>query len=506
MRSVARYRGGVNDGLLMGVDIGTSYSKGVVTTSDGAIVARAERAHDVSMPHPGWAEHDADAVWWADLCAITHELASSVGPERVRALAVSGLGPAFLTLDQHDRPLRPAILYGIDTRASVEIEELAERYGETAILERCGAAVTSQSVGPKALWVRRHEPETWARTRRFGMVASYLVLRLTGEYVLDHQSASHCTPLYDIEARAWIGQRADDIVPGLELPELRWATESAGRLRPEAAAETGLRAGTPVSVGTIDAWAEATSIGVRRPREAMLMYGTALTLVHMLAPFRPLASMWGCVGALPETWSLAGGVTTSGALTKWLQRLVGDVPYQTLLDEAADTEPGADGLVLLPYFSGERNPFYDPDARGVIAGLSLNHGRGHLYRAVLEGTAYGARHMLEALAQAGHTPRRLVAVGGGTQHPLWPRIVSDVTGVAQELPAETVGASYGDAWLGGVAAGLIDRASDWSRITEVVEPDASRRARYDDRYAAFRALYPATADVVHGLAADARAG
>ncbi len=488
----------------MGVDIGTSYSKGVVATLEGTIVARADRAHDVSMPHPGWAEHEADGIWWSELCSIARELAATVGRDRIRALGVSGLGPSFVPLDAADTPLRPAILYGIDTRASSEIEELTQRYGAERVLERCGAAITSQSVGPKALWVRRHEPETWARTRRFGMVASYLVRRLTGEYTLDHVSASLCGPLYDIEQRAWIDDWAQEVVPGLELPELRWATETAGTIRAGAASDTGLPPGIPVSVGTIDAWAEATSVGVREPGEAMLMYGTALTLVQMLAPFRPTASMWGCVGALPETWSLAGGVTTSGALTKWLSRLVGDVPYETLLAEAAAVPPGADGLLLLPYFSGERNPFYDPDARGVIAGLTLNHGRGHLYRAVLEGTALGVRHMLDALAQDGHVPQRLVAVGGGTRGRLWPTIVSDATGLAQQLPRETIGASYGDAWLGGVAAGLVDPASDWTRLATSIEPDPAARGTYDQLYGSFLELYPATKDVVHHLAARAR--
>ena len=387
----------------MGVDIGTSYSKGVVATLEGTIVARASRAHDVSMPHPGWAEHDADAVWWSDLCALTRELTAALAGDRVRALGISGLGPAFLPLDERDRPLRPAILYGVDTRASAEIDELTGRYGSERVLERCGAAITSQSVGPKALWVRRHQPEIWARTRRFGMAASYLVRRLTGEYVLDHVSASLCQPLYDINTRQWIEDWADEVAPGLELPELHFATEVAGTLRATAAAETGLPAGIPVSVGTIDAWAEATSVGVRQPGEAMLMYGTALTLVQMLAPFRPLASMWGSAGALPETWTLAGGVTTSGALTKWVRHLVGDVPYETLLEEAGAIRPGSDGLLLLPYFSGERNPFYDPDARGVIAGLTLSHGRGHLYRAVLEGSALGVRHMLERWPRPGRS-------------------------------------------------------------------------------------------------------
>jgi xylulokinase len=494
----------MNDELLMGVDIGTSYSKGVVATPDGRIVARTSRAHDVSMPRPGWAEHDVDAVWWGDLCAITSELTGIVGADRVKALAVSGLGPAFVPLDEHDRPLRPAILYGIDTRATAEIEELGRRYGEDAILERCGARLTSQSVGPKGLWVRRNEPEAWANTRRFGMVASYLVLRLTGEYVLDHQSASHCTPLYDISARAWIGDRVSDVAPGLEMPQLCWAPEPAGAIRAAAAEACGLRAGTPVAVGTIDAWAEATSIGVRAPGEAMLMYGTALTLVQMLAPFRPLPSMWGGVGALPGTWTLAGGVTTAGALTKWFRRLVGDVPYETLLAEASEVPPGSDGLVVLPYFSGERNPFYDPDARGVICGLSLSHGRGHLYRAILEGAAFGARHMLESLAEAGHVPSRLVAVGGGTKGPLWPQIVSDVTGIVQEMPAETVGASYGDAWFAGVASGLVDPDTDWSRVVARVTPNAANRETYDRVYSVFRELYPATADAAHALAAQAR--
>lgn len=483
--------------LLLGVDVGTSSTKGVLVREDGTVVANAVREHRTATPRPGWAEHDPKRDWWDGFRAVTGELLPVAG-ERVGAIGVSGLGPCVLAADESGAPLRPAILYGIDTRATAEIDELTGRLGAEHILERCGSPLTSQAVGPKLLWLRRNEPVVWERTRRIFMASSFLVHRLTGRYVLDHHSASQSAPLYDGSEHRWIEEWAEMIAPGLQLPELVWPAEVVGTVTADAAAQTGLAAGTPVIAGTVDAWSEALSVGVRAPGDVMLMYGTTMFLVEVTD--RPLrsASLWGTLGVFPGTYCLAGGMATSGAVTDWLRRLTG-APFEDLIAEARAVGRGAEGLLMLPYFAGERTPLFDPHARGVLAGLTLRHGRGHLYRAALEATAFGVRHNLETMRTAGGVDKRLVAVGGGTQGGLWLQIVSDVLQQPQQVPQHTIGACYGDALLAGIGSGAVDAGAQWNPIVNVVEPDATAADEYDRLYGLYRELYPATRDLVHAL-------
>ena len=485
--------------LLLGIDIGTASSKGVLARPTGEIVATAERAHEFAVPRPGWAEHDAEAVWWDDLVAICRELAPP-DEAAIAAVCVSGIGPCLLPVDETGRPLRPAILYGIDTRATAEIDELNRRYGADSILARGGSPLTTQAVGPKLLWLRHNEPDVFERTRGFLMASSFAVKRLTGEYVLDHHSASQCDPLYDIHESRWIEELADEIAPGVRLPRLLWPSEVAGRVTRGAAEATGLPEGTEVAAGTVDAWAEAVSAGVRKPGDTMLMYGSTMFIIEILAEPLTHPKLWSTNGVFPGTPTLAAGMATSGALTAWLRKIAGEPSYDELVAEAAATPPGADGLVVLPYFAGERTPLFDPAARGVVCGLTLAHGRGHLYRSLLEGTAYGVRHNLEAMDDAGGGTRRLVAVGGGTKGGLWTQVVSDVTGQPQELPRHTIGASYGDALLAGIGAGLLDTDADWSEAAETVVADPRTAELYDRLYNLYRDLYGATRDHTHALA------
>jgi xylulokinase len=486
--------------LLLGIDIGTSSSKGVLADADGQVLATATRPHDFALPHPGWAEHDAEGVWWADFLAICRELVAQA-QEPVRALCVSGIGPCVLPADTGGRPLRLAILYGIDTRATREIAEQTEQYGAERILARCGSLLTTQAVGPKLAWLRRHEPDVWAQTRYMFMANSFIIHRLTGEYVLDHHSASQCAPLYDLREHGWIEEWAAEIAPGLALPRLLWPAEVAGTVTQEASRLTGLPAGIPVAAGTIDAWAEAASAGVLDPGDLMLMYGTTMFIVEVVAAPRPHPALWTTAGVFPGTYTFAAGMATSGALTGWLRTIAGNLPYETLVQEAAQVPAGADGLVVLPYFSGERTPIFDPQARGTICGLTLSHGRGHLYRALLEATAYGVRHILETLHEAGGGGTRLVAVGGGTKGGLWTQIVSSVVGREQVLPAETIGASYGDALLAALAAGLAEPTARWNQPAAIIPPDPASRDIYDQLYTLYRELYPATRAIAHSLAA-----
>ncbi|CAM00283.1 xylulokinase [Saccharopolyspora erythraea NRRL 2338] len=490
--------------VLLGIDIGTSSSKGVLVTADGRVVARATKPHETSYPHPGWVEHDAEDVWWADFRALVSELLPAVEGRTLAGLGVSGIGPVLLPADGDGNPLRPAILYGVDTRATEQIAALTEELGADEILRRGGSALSSQAVGPKIRWLAEHEPETYRRTEMLLMCSSYLVHRLTGRYVLDHHSASQCDPLYDLAARDWSAQWAARVAPDLPLPELAWPTEVVGHVGARAAAETGLPEGLPVTAGTVDAWAEATSVGVRKPGDVMLMYGTTMFFVQVLTDPHPHPALWGTCGAFPDTYTLAAGMATSGAVTDWLRKLV-DGEFADLVEQAAQAPAGSRGLLLLPYFAGERTPIFDPDARGILAGLTTSHGRGELYRAALEGIAYGVRHNLEAMSEAGGTAGRLVAVGGGTQGGLWTQIVSDVTGQEQQVPGETVGAAFGDALLAGVGTGAAVAPDEWNPIATTVRPNPANHDRYDAFYRHYRDLYEATTGIAHFLAEEQRA-
>jgi xylulokinase len=483
--------------VVLGFDVGTSASKGVLVSPDGSVVRRAVREHTVSRPHPGHVEMDAE-TWWREFVSISDELLAA-GDVEVAAIGVSGMGPSVVPADAVGEPVSPAILYGVDSRASRQIHELEEALGADRILETCGLALSSQAAGPKIMWALEDESPRAARTRRFFMPSSFLAHRLTGQYVLDHPSASQTAPFYDPRMQSWDPERCDRFIPGVEMPALRLPGEAAGEVTEDAARHlTGIRPGTPVAAGTIDAWAEAVSVGADSPGDLMVMYGTTMFLIATTRKPSRSSTLWASAGLSDGTHALTGGTATSGAITSWLRDLTGEADHATLIAEAERSGPGARGLLMLPYFAGERSPIMDPEARGVVVGLSLSHTRGDLYRAALEAAAFSVRHHLEEMAAAGVHPQRVVAVGGGTQGGLWPQIVSDVTGVPQEIPQHTVGAAYGVARMAARLAGLSD-TSDWNPRDHVVHPDPAADGAYDDLYAAFRELYPATRDVVHAL-------
>ncbi|MEV1131923.1 FGGY family carbohydrate kinase [Agromyces sp. NPDC049794] len=493
----------------LGVDIGTSSSKGTLVDADGMILAIATVVHDVSRPRSGWVEMDG-RVWWSEFVELSRRLladASDRGIEiELAGVGVSGMGPCILLADEHDEPVRPAILYGVDTRASAQVDGMTHELGVDEITRIGGSILTSQAGGPKIRWIAEEEPEAYARARRLFMPASWLARKLTGAYVLDHQSASQVSPLYDIEAEAWHEPWWSRFADGIETPQLAWAGDVVGTVTDAAAAATGVPAGTPVIAGTIDAWTEAVSAGAHDAGDLMLMYGTTMFLIATGDETLRTPSMWTTVGAFAGTRNLAGGLATSGALTAWLKDLT-DADYPTLLAEAAESGVGARGLVMLPYFAGERTPILDPDARGVVAGLTLSHTRGDLYRAALEATALGVRHNIETMRAAGADIRRIVAVGGGTQGSLWLQIVSDATGLAQEVPQTTIGASYGAAFLAAVATadGISPRITDWNPVAETIRPDAAVAADYDVLFQRYLQLYASTKHLVHELA-DAQRG
>ncbi len=494
--------------LLLGIDIGTYSSKAALVTPAGEVLRTAVVPHGIATPAPGHVEQDADAVWWHDVCALCRQLLDGT-PYRgsdVAAVAVSAIGPCLLPLDEAGRPLRPGILYGVDVRAADQIAELDALIGRDQIQRFSLMSLTSQAIGPKIRWLRQHEPELWQRTRRLTTASAYLVWRLCSEHRIDRHTASHFMPLYDPRTGGWDDRYAEHVAPVAMLPAPGWSDEVAGSVTAAAAQATGLAVGTPVAVGAVDALSEAISVGVSRPGDLMVMYGSTTFFILVQAAPTPDERVWTVAGAWPGQFNLAAGMSTTGSLTRWFQdQLARDLPEgdaSALFDAAARVAPGAGGLVFLPYFSGERTPINDPLARGVIAGLSLAHTREQLFRAVLEGVACGVRHNVETLAALGAQVQRVVAVGGGAQTDTWLQIVSDVCGVRQEVPTITIGACYGDAFLAGCAAGLLRREQigEWVRPGRIIEPDEKLRPTYDALYADYLDLYRDSRPVVHHLA------
>lgn len=492
--------------MFLGIDVGTGSSKAVLAGSDGSIVDTAAITHQVSLPRPGWAEFDAETAWWAEVAALCTELFSRNDPALVEGVAVSGLGPCLVVTDAHFTPLRPAILYGVDTRAERQIEDLNAEFGVEAMYATGGKVLSSQAVGPKLRWLADNEPDVFEAARHWFSASSFLTARLTGEYILDHHTASQCDPLYDITAQDWIPERAGAIAGHIPMPRLAWSTDIIGAVTATAAATTGIPEGTPVCAGTVDAWAEGFSAGVRHPGDFMLMYGSTMFFVQVLEEFHAHRQLWTTAGVERGSLTLAGGMSTSGSLITWLAQLFGGIPMETLMSEAAAAGPGAGGLLMLPYFAGERSPILDPDARGTIIGLTLRHGRGHLVRAALEGICFGLRQSLELFESSGQPIQRILAVGGGTQGTLWTQLVSDILGRPQIIPEQTIGASYGDALMAAIGTGAVPPDTDWTRPARVVDPNPEAAELYNSLYQDYCRLYPATAGHMHALAQVQREG
>ena len=487
----------------LGIDIGTFESKGVLVDGDGHILAQARRPHRMLVPRPGWAEHRPDEDWWGDFVVLTRELlaTSGVNPAAIRGVAASAIGPCMLPVDATGAPLMNGVLYGVDTRAAAQIDRLNAEIGAERILQTCGNALNSQAVGPKILWLRDEHPELFARTARILTSTSYITWKLTGACTIDHYTAANFSPLYDVNRLDWTQDLADFIGPD-RLPQLMWSTDIAGHVTAEAAAETGLAVGTPVTCGTIDAAAEAVSVGVQHPGECMLMYGSTIFIIQVTD--RPVRDprLWYAPWLFPGLHASMAGLATSGTLTHWFRdTLAPGADFATLAAEAAASPKGAKGVLCLPYFSGERTPIHDPHAKGCFFGLDMTHGRGDLFRAVLEGIASGTAHVFETCREVGATPSRVLAVGGGTQNAVWMQATSDLAGLPQLVCEKTVGASYGDAFLAAVATGaaMPEEIGRWNRVVRTVEPQPE--PAYARQYPHWKALYRQSRDIAHALSA-----
>ncbi len=490
----------------LGVDIGTFESKGVLVDESGAVVAQAARPHQMIVPQAGWAEHRPDEDWWGDFVHITKALlaGNGVDPTAIKAVATSAIGPCMLPVDADGTPLMNGVLYGVDTRAAREIDDLNGQLGEEGILAHSGNALTSQAVGPKILWFKRNHPDLWARTHKILTATSFLTFKLTGRFVIDHYTAPNSAPLYDIKAQTWSDALGSHICSLELMPELMWSTEIAGTVTTKAAQESGLAEGTPVTCGTIDAAAEAVSVGTLNAGDMMMMYGSTIFIITVTEDQFSDPRLWHAPWLFEGEYAAMAGLATSGTLTHWFRdhfakELSKDEAFPVLATEAETSPPGAKGLLCLPYFSGERTPIHDPKAKGAFFGLDLTHTRGDLYRAVIEGIAMGTRHVTDTYAEAGQVPKRLLAVGGGTKNQLWLQATSDLTGLDQIVCSVTTGASYGNAFLARMALGEVtkDDLPTWNPMSRTVK--ATKHDAYERQYPLFKALYEQTKDIAHQL-------
>ncbi|MFK7879655.1 FGGY-family carbohydrate kinase [Roseobacter sp.] len=490
----------------LGIDIGTYETKGVLVDFEGKVIAQAARGHEMLVPQPGWAEHRPEEDWWGDFVFVCKKLLADSGVDAIdiKAVACSAIGPCMLPVDANGTPLMNGILYGVDGRAEVEVRDLTARIGEETIIQRCGNALTSQSVGPKILWLKRQRPEIFENTAHILTSTSFLVQRLAGEVVIDHYTAANFSPLYDVAAQSWVDDLANDIVPLNKLPRLMWSHEIAGQITAQAAQATGLTEGTPVTAGTIDAAAEAFSVGVDQPGDMMMMYGSTIFMILHSQKQVSDAAIWYAPWLFEGEHASLAGLATSGTLTHWFRdQMARDLTvaeaFSVLAEEALASPPGANGLLFLPYFSGERTPIHDVDAKGAFFGLNLTHQRGDMYRALIEGIAFGTRHVTDTFAALGQRPSRLMAVGGGTKNRLWLQATSDITGIDQMVCKKTLGASYGDAFLAALAIGAVNRGdiARWNPVQETVR--AVPNPTYEKHYALFRRLYEQTKDIAAEL-------
>lgn len=473
---------------LLGIDVGTTATKAVVLDSDRGPVAGAERESTLLSPHPGWAEENT-GQWWDNVCQLAKELAAN---REVAAVGFSGMVPSVILLDAAGEVVRPSIQQN-DARAGREIDQLRARLAEARVLERTGSPVTQQSVGPTLRWLAAREPEAWAAART--VLGSYdlMAFRLTGERGVERNWALE-SGLYDLETGAW----APDIVeaagvdPSL-LPEVRRPDALAGTVTEIAAGATGLRAGTPVVAGSADHVASAFAAGIVEEGDLLVKLGGAGDV--LLATEEPMIDprLYLDFHLIPDRYLPNGCMAASGSLIRWFQsHVAGGASLAELDREAEEAGPGAGGIVALPYFLGEKTPINDPGARGAFVGLHLGHGRGHLFRAVLEAIAFGFRHHVDVFVERGHPPRRVRVTNGGARSPVWPQVTADVLGLPLERLAVAGGSALGAAFAAGMGVGVF---SDWKeverfvKVTDVVEP--RDHEAYEGPYHRYRTLYPA---------------
>jgi xylulokinase len=467
---------------LVGLDVGTTGVKALAISPSGDMLARAEEEYPLATPRPGWAEQDP-ADWWR----ATEAALAALQVDEVAGIGLSGQMHGLVALGADGRPLRPAILWN-DQRTAAECAEIEERVGLERLIALTGNRALTGFTAPKLVWIRKHEPEVYERIEHVLLPKDYVRLRLTGARAIDVADASG-TLLFDVAGRRW----SEEVLGALDFPAawLPPALES-----PAVSGETA--DGIPVAAGAGDQAAGALGVGVDRPGPLSIVLGTSGVVFAALPAFAAddEARVHAFCHAVPGAWHAMGVMLSAAGSLRWFRDVFAPgESWDALVAEAERWQPGVEGLIFLPYLSGERTPHADPNARGAFTGLTARHDRGALVRAVLEGVAYGLRDCLELLRGLDVRPEVGRASGGGARSDLWLRIVASVLGVPLERTAVEEGAAYGAALLGGVAGGVFadvhQAVEACVRVRGTVEPEAAWREAYESGYARFRATYPA---------------
>lgn len=495
------------DRYLLGLDVGTSGAKALVIGESGNVVAEATNPYPMRTPRPLWAEQDPEDWWRAAVLSLRQALAG-IDPTRVAAIGLTGQMHGLVLLDQNGRVLRPCIMWN-DQRTGAQCAEITNRLGAARVLDLIGNPVLPGFTAPKLMWVRQHEPEVYRAAARALLPKDYLRYRLTGAFATEVSDASG-TALFDVRERRWSKEMLDALeIDGSWLPEVFESAVPSASISPAAAVETGLAAGTPVVGGGGDQAAQAVGTGIVREGAVSATIGTSGVIFAASDAYRaePSGLLHAFAHAVPGQWHLMGVMLSAAGSLRWFRDALGQsevaeaqtkaVDAYALLDAQAATAPaGCEGLIFLPYLTGERTPHPDPNARGVFFGLTLRHGKPELIRSVLEGVAYGLRDSLDLMRSLGLKVDQVRVSGGGAQSALWRRILADVFNAEIARVNLTQGAAFGAALLAGVGVGVyasVPQASDETiRVIDRVEPGPDA-ALYADFYPVYRSLYPALA-------------
>lgn len=497
---------------LLGIDLGTTGCKAVVLAPDGTLHAQARRGYEPTVPRPTWSEQDP-AEWWEATTETVREVLDTQGvrPDAIAGVGLTGQMHGLVLLDASGKVLRPAILWN-DQRTGDDCEALTKRVGAERVLEETGNPILPGFTAPKIEWIRQHEPEVYDQATGFLLPKDLLRFRLTGTRATDVSDASG-TSLFDVEDRGWSGPMCEATrVPTAWLPAVTESSSVSARVSAEGAAATGIPEGTPVVGGAGDQAAQAIGAGVVEEGTAVITMGTSGVVFAPTGTYRrdPEGRLHAFCHAAPGTWHLMGVMLSAAGSLRWHAGLFSEsgseesFDYEGLVAEAASMPPGAEGLLFLPYLSGERTPHADPTARGAFVGLHHRHGRAHLTRAVLEGVAFGLRDSFELMQELNVMPDEVRISGGGAQSALWRKIVADVLDTTL-LHTETAhGAAVGAALLAGVGTQVVPSVAAASRSVSTVEgrtEPTEATATYDQLFARYRALYPALAGEFEALAA-----
>jgi xylulokinase len=498
---------------LLGIDVGTGGTRAVVIDERGQIVASATAEHAAfASPQTGWAEQDARDWWQATQRAVRTVLANTNGAA-IACVGLSGQMHGATLLDGGGQVLRPALIW-CDGRTSEQCRTITQRIGAERLIDLVGNPAIAGFTLPKLLWVREHEPEIWREVRAVLLPKDYVRWQLTGEFATDVADASG-TLLFDVVGRKWSQEMLSqfDIAEGI-LPVVWESAEVCGRVSRSGAEATGLLEGTPVVAGAGDQAAGAVGMGIVQAGVVSATIGTSG--VVFAATDRPAFDQRGRVHtfchAIPNRWHVMGVTQAAGLSLRWFRDTFGVAnplmtadafkdtqseqdPYEVLCAEAATVPAGADGVIWTPYLMGERTPHLDPLARAALVGLTANHTRAHIVRAILEGVAFSLRDTLGIFAEMNVPVETIRLGGGGARSPLWRQIQADVYGQTVEVVEAEEGAAYGAALLAGVGIQVwesVDEAcNEVVHVAGKIEPDDAAAAMMNLCYEKFRALYPA---------------